>query len=39
MIKDMRKSMYRGIYGREMPEEPEDEPMGPETEPNKPPSE
>ena len=38
MIKDMRKSMYRGIYGREMPEEPEDEPMGPETEPNKPPS-
>jgi hypothetical protein len=39
IIEDMRKSLYRGLYGREMPEESEDEPATPPDDPNKPPAE
>jgi hypothetical protein len=38
IIEDMRKSLYRGLYGREMPEESEDEPATPPDDPNKPPA-
>ena len=38
IIENMRKSMYRGIYGREMPEEPADAPATPPDDPNKPPA-
>ena len=38
IIDDMRRSMYRGINGREMPEEPPEDAAQPEADPTKPPS-
>ena len=38
IIDDMRRSMYRGIFGREMPEEPPEDAAQPQADPTKPPS-